>query len=446
MNILIKIWLNYLHSGTNITFTDKIILKKIKFINSFSLIGMLSTSIFAISNLLSNKITNGTLEILLIILCIINVICFRYTRNYKIAGKNIVFLMYCVLIVLLILGGVNRTGIYWFYTFPLIAFFLLGKRSGLFYTGVLYLITIVLYFLHNKNYIPSFAYSFIEIRQMLASLAAVTSLVYFYEKIREDTESELIQQEKDIWLKDIFDQQFVAAAAIQKSFIPQTINSDFIDIVGYYKPAMEIGGDYFDFFQFDEDRTGIIICDVAGKGIPAALIMTKIRTIIKTMPDLAQIKPGDLLDNLNRFLVNESMDSVFVTALYMIINRKTHTIEFSNAGHFPMTYCSKNKILQDAGGHPALPIGIMIKEDQYRNHELKVSQNDVLVLFTDGFTDMTKKGKYCIGWETVEQIIIENSINPAIEISESLIKELNSVTDNINNMDDISLIIVKIKQ
>jgi len=441
-----KIWKNYLNSGIKPDTSNKHFLKKIKFINAFSLVGISSALGFGFFNIRLGNQATGSAEIALSFLAIINLLYLRYSLNYKTAGRNILFLMYCVLLFLLLFGGVEHTGIFWYYTFPLLAFFLQGKKSGFFYTGLLYLLTALFYLLHDAGYIPLFAYTFIEIRQLFASLFAVTLLVYFYEKIREETEKELQLQEKDIWLKNIFDQQFVDAATIQKSFIPQTINSNFIDIVGYYKPAMEIGGDYFDFFPLDDERTGIIICDVSGKGIPAALIMAKIRTVIKTLPNINQLKPEDLLETLNCFLVNESMDSIFITALYMIVNRKTHTVEFSNAGHFPLTYFSKNKMISHEETTQGMPIGITVKENQYFNYQLNVEKGDILVLFTDGFTDMTQKCKNCISWEKVENLIIQNNELSASEISEKLIAEIKNNTDDRNQSDDISLIVVKIKQ
>jgi len=417
---------------------------QIKFLNYFSMVGIISTFLFALVHLNSGSKTVGYFEIVGVFLAIVNVLYFRLSLNYRLASFMLLFLMTILLVFLLVTGGFQGTGIYWFYTFPALAFFLKGKLHGFFYLLFLYLAVITGYSFHHYGLLSSFYYNFTEIRQLLSSLTAVSLLMYYYEKTKLENEMKIKQNEKEIVMKNIFDRQFEEAGEIQRTYIPQnTHHSEFMQISGYYKPAMEIGGDYFDIFPLNNNRTGAVICDVSSKGIPAALIMVKFRTMIKMMYDINSLKPSQVFSFLNKIIANEIVGHMFITSIYLIINQDTGEIEFANAGHLPMTiYSLKDKKIKTIHSVD-LPVGIS-QDQSYKDHNMKVEPGDVIVLYTDGINEMENQQEEMYGRERLHAQIIKYSAGSAKEISENLIKDLFHYSKGCTQKDDIALVVIKI--
>ena len=438
-----SMWLNFLTSGYGEAAGNEL-LNQIKLVNIFSAIGICSTGIFVIVHFFQGSMITAWVEATGITLATVNLIYFRISRNYRLASSVILFIMLLLFIFFLIYGGLMGTGIYWFYTFPVLAFFLKGKFHGSLYMLFFYSGTMTIYLLYHYGVINQLYYSFIEIRQMLSSLAAVSLLVYYYEKTRMQSEEKVIQAERTELIKSIFVQQIEEAGEIQKTYIPQKApQSRYMQIAGYYKPAMEIGGDYFDFFELDDNRTAIIICDVSSKGIPAALIMVKFRTMIKMTDDLKSIEPSQLLSDLNNIIANEIIDHMFITAIYLIINQKTGEVKFSNAGHLPITvYTAKDKKIKSIGSSD-MPIGILHGQ-KYKDHKFNLLSGDIIALYTDGITETFNQVQKMYTKDRLHSQLIEYANSSAEDISGHIIKDIAKYKKGAIQNDDIAMVIVKI--
>ncbi|MDH4198891.1 MAG: PP2C family protein-serine/threonine phosphatase [Spirochaetia bacterium] len=444
--MLMKIWQNFLNSGCNPKEVTDPVLNQIKFFNFFSLIGISSALFFGLAHLMYGDRNLGYFEVLGSFLAIINVLYFRKSLNFPLASSVILTSMIVLLILLLISGGFHGTGVYWFYTFPALAFFLKGKLRGFLYLFYLYLGVAVFYEFHNYGLISRFYYSSVEIRQLLSSLTAVSLLVFFYEKIKVDNEEKIKQSEKEIVMKNLFDQQFEIAGEIQRTYIPlDTMDSDFFEISSYYKPAMEIGGDYFDIFPLEGEKTGVIICDVSSKGIPAALIMVKLSTMLKMMSEVKSMDACGLLSSLNRNITNQMTNNMFITSIYLVINQIAGQIEFVNAGHLPMTiYSHKDKEIKTIHSKN-LPLGIS-EDEIYKNCVINVSNGDIIVLYTDGINEMQNLHNEMYGRKRLHEQIEKNSEATAKEISAIIIKDLFYFSKGAIQNDDIALMVIKIQK
>jgi serine phosphatase RsbU (regulator of sigma subunit) len=441
-----KIWNNFLSTGHENIKIDEILLNQIKFINYCCAVCILFTLAFGVINLLLGFMTSGYFEIATALLLTANIMYLRMSLNYQATSSFILLIMEVVLVFLLFTGGIEGTGIYWFYIFPPLAFFLKGNRRGFFYILFLYMAIIGGYFLYSYGLVSQFYYNFIEIRQLLSSLTALALLIYYYEKTKDANEEKLKKNEKDIVIKNIFDRQFEEAGEIQRTYIPRNIhNSEYMQVEGYYKPAMEIGGDYFDIFPLDEDRTGVIICDVSSKGIPAALIMVKFRTMIKMIFNLETYKPSQLFSYLNKIIAKEIVGHMFITSMYVVINTKTSEIEFANAGHLPLTiysFLEKEIITINSAD---LPIGIS-EGHQYKDRLRKVAPGDILVLYTDGINETINQNREMYGRERLHMQIKNHSQSSAKEISDNIINDIFHFNKGGNQKDDIALVVIKIEQ
>jgi PAS domain S-box-containing protein len=168
--------------------------KIVHFINIFSLIGMATVLIFGVVNLGAHEIVAGYSEIALGALTLLNMLCLRKSRQPEVATNVLLSIVLILMLALIISGGVDRTGIYWFSIFPIMAFFLKGKRAGALWVLALMAATLILMMLFQMNLVM-IRYSVVEIRQILVSLTVLSSFIYLYfEYIREHDQILLVTQ------------------------------------------------------------------------------------------------------------------------------------------------------------------------------------------------------------------------------------------------------------
>ena len=180
------------------------------------------------------------------------------------------------------------------------------------------------------------------------------------------------------------------AKTIQASMLPCTFpafpNRNEFDVFASMTPAKEVGGDFYDFFLIDPDHFAMVIADVSGKGVPAALFMVVSRTMIKNTA-LSGCSPAEILASVNNQLCENNEANMFVTVWIGILTISTGTIVCSNAGHeFPAirrngTY----ELIKDKHG---LVLGVM-EDMQYTEYEIKVEPGDQLFVYTDGVPEAT---------------------------------------------------------
>lgn len=199
--MLKELWRNFLTSGLSDE-ENSLVFLRVNFFNSVSLVGITSAVFFGLIHIHSGILRIGILEVTCGLIALINVFLLRWTGNVKLASTSQLSLMLIILCGLLISGGLHHTGIYWYYTYPALAFFLTGKHQGFFWLSGLYLLSIVIVILHHLHYIQYFPYSFVEIRQMLISLLAVSLLAFFYENVREANEIVIHKQNFELLKKN----------------------------------------------------------------------------------------------------------------------------------------------------------------------------------------------------------------------------------------------------
>lgn len=176
------------------------------------------------------------------------------------------------------------------------------------------------------------------------------------------------------------------ATRIQMSFLPSTFPQR-NDLAIYAKmiPAKEVGGDFYDFFFIDEYRLGLVIGDVAGKGIPAAIFMAMTRALIKATA--LRGGPGsNCIQTVNRILYLESMPNMFVTVFFGVFDTQTGDFEYCNAGHHPPLIIRKDgkvEALEYVGG---MALGITEKIE-YQSKSICLQPGETIFFFTDGLTE-----------------------------------------------------------
>jgi serine phosphatase RsbU (regulator of sigma subunit)/anti-sigma regulatory factor (Ser/Thr protein kinase) len=200
----------------------------------------------------------------------------------------------------------------------------------------------------------------------------------FIENLRAETEAkERIQSELRI------------ARDIQTSMLPRIFppfpERPELDIFAVMEPAKEVGGDFYDFFLIDDRRLGVLVGDVSGKGVPAALFMAICKTLLKTEA-LRGLPPDEVLARVNRILIPDNETLMFVTVFLLVLDLRTGEMSYANAGH-PAPLVSDG-----GGGFRRLdgPTGIVLgafESDAFRTTTTRLRPGDMVFLFTDGVTE-----------------------------------------------------------
>ena len=228
------------------------------------------------------------------------------------------------------------------------------------------------------------------------------------------------------------------ARTVQESFLPQHAP----EIVNYrfsahYTPAQEVGGDFYDFMRLDRVRTGIVIGDVSGKGVPAALYMAKLGSDLKTLA-FTEKDPAAALKKLNDLLAERSRRGMFATVLYLELDSESGRMTLSNAGHLPPIVKRSDgtvKRFSPAGGSP---LGIL-PGMEFGQETLLLGPGDTVVLYTDGIIEAMNARDELYGYERFEELIRKSPSDPDA-LKSAIIGDVNRFTGLSPQHDDMTLV------
>ena len=210
--------------------------------------------------------------------------------------------------------------------------------------------------------------------------------------------------------------------AVQRGFLPKEIpQMEGFEISGAWLPARSVGGDYFDVHAFSENKLGMSIADVSGKGMSAALLMSNLQAALKaTASD--EVPPEDLCRKVNRIICDNVSPDKFITAFYGLVDGSSHRLVFTNAGHNAPILARRDGSwlrLREGG----VPLGLFPSAD-YERGEVELAPGDRLVLFTDGVTEVSGAGAEEFGEERLLSVLLENRHLSAKELQERILAEV----------------------
>ncbi|MDD3146195.1 MAG: SpoIIE family protein phosphatase [Candidatus Riflebacteria bacterium] len=252
-------------------------------------------------------------------------------------------------------------------------------------------------------------------------------------------ETDSLLQEYD--QKKLIDDQLNMAREIQENLLPQTIPViSGMKINHINKPAAEVGGDYFDFFDLGKNRLGVVIADASGKNVPAAIIMTVFKTTLSTM-ELENLSAGEVLTRANRIIAKNITNDRFITAMYVIIDSVTGSVELASAGHNPAFVSSgrgHDLVLREKTVK-CLPLGIL-EDYEYQTITFSLSAGDLLLLYTDGVTEARDTDENEFGESRLKRFLARpRGKNPA----DDLLKEIQEFSRLAVQHDDITAVTVE---
>jgi serine phosphatase RsbU (regulator of sigma subunit) len=410
----------------------------------FSFIGGSFALVFGLIHLCNNNLGIGIVELVLGILSVLNLLLSRFAKKIELSGTLVLSFMFLLLFALIITGGMNKTGIYWIYTFPILAIFLKRKTRGFYWIATFILGVLGLAYAQYAQ-ILWLAYSLGELRQVIASFLAVTLLVYFYEKVREDNEVLIFASQRDQVKKELLELDLSFGQELQTSLIPVTaLDLDQVKVCGYYEPSLGVGGDYYDYFMVDKHKIALIIADVSGKGVSAAMLMVTIRTIFRTVFRNSQFSSNEIMKYLNQIFFEDIKYDQFSTVLIGIYDINTRELYYTSAGFGPLVYYSAQKKQIIEVPNQNLPIGIT-KNFVYEEAKVVLEPDDLLILFTDGIYEAMNQDRCEFSRQSFLNLIEQNvnyDVDEIINITRDILKNF---TKCYEYQDDRTLLLLKVK-
>jgi phosphoserine phosphatase RsbU/P len=247
--------------------------------------------------------------------------------------------------------------------------------------------------------------------------------------------------QREMVARERLEHEIQLARQIQQAFLPEKL-PDLIDweLAAKWKPAREVGGDFYDVFELPGRKIGLLIADVSDKGIPAALFMALTRTVIRASVHDSD-SPASVMKRVNEIIFRDNRESMFVTAIYGVLSLDSGAFVYTNAGHNPPIWISdlsnEPKYLNRTG--PALGV---IEDADILERAIKLKKGDSLLLYTDGLTEAFSPEGLNFGLENVVKAI--NSIN--FSSNQELLNYLESTLDAFTGVtplaDDLTLLAI----
>jgi len=234
------------------------------------------------------------------------------------------------------------------------------------------------------------------------------------------------------------------AWSIQQSLMPESCPQlQNFDVAAESAPAEEVGGDFYDFIPLPDGRWGVVIADVSGKGVPAALVMSLSRCLIRAY---SQDKPSvlDALQLANSFMLRDVRSDMFVTCFYAVIDPSRETVTYVNAGHNPplVTRSEGEVLMLQASG---TPLGILA-EDDMTEEVCRLGPGDVALMYTDGITEAASAYGEQFGVSRLRSVVRNVRQRPASEVAQRVLTAVRAFAGDQPQFDDMTLVVLKAQQ
>ncbi|NQT27832.1 SpoIIE family protein phosphatase [candidate division KSB1 bacterium] len=244
-------------------------------------------------------------------------------------------------------------------------------------------------------------------------------------------------------IKQRMEEDLRLAREIQRNLLPSVYPfGERFELVGYNLPSKEVGGDYYDFVSLPDNRLGIAIGDISGKGIPAALLMSNLQAALRVSASLAKTSK-DVIHQVNQQISQTTAPEKFATFFYGILDQKSLGLEYTNAGHNYPIHVRKGGecTLLKKGG---LVIGIY-PDTQYETGRISMTPGDALIMYTDGLTESLNPEEDEYGEERLLKLLEKINHLSAQQILDLILEEVVQFTQGQLYADDLTMVILKIK-
>lgn len=265
---------------------------------------------------------------------------------------------------------------------------------------------------------------------------AIEQIKFVHESQKEHSQLESLK-------KDLTTARDIQQYILPQVFPPFPEDIDNIDIFASMEAAKDIGGDFYDFFRIDADHIALVIADVCGKGIPAALFMAVSRTMIRAK-GMQGVSASECIAESNHLLASYSVDCMFVTVFYAIYNTQTGSVTYCNAGHNPPHLLKADGTVCELPQSKNTVVGAF-DDLNYFEESLQLNHGDTLVMFTDGVNEAINSSNEEFGNARLDNIIRGLSNASSQQIIESVKDGIKEFVDGAEQSDDITMLVLKRK-
>ncbi|HNV05160.1 MAG TPA: SpoIIE family protein phosphatase [Petrotogaceae bacterium] len=236
------------------------------------------------------------------------------------------------------------------------------------------------------------------------------------------------------------DEQLKLAKEIQESLLPKTLPTfEKIQLSTFYRSAFDVGGDYYDALKLSETKLFAILADVSGKGVPAALIMSSLKGVVRSKVENAA-DLGEVVNYINNFLSRSLPSDRFVTAIFVLVDSENKTLQVINAGHNESPFFIDGKFYSSKAG--GLPLGIL-EDNAYSPEKFEYTEDLVFFTYTDGLTEARNPKKDEYGWERLQSLMQLIKRDNTDVIVNSIIDSVDTFVENAEQHDDTTLLAIK---
>jgi predicted ester cyclase len=249
-----------------------------------------------------------------------------------------------------------------------------------------------------------------------------------------------VRLEQEIRERERIGQELRLARSIQQASLPKEVPTiEGWQVTPYYQSAREVGGDFYDFHLLSEGHVGLVVGDATGKGVPAALVMSSTRSMLRALAR-ASNSPGEVLEQINDLLVTDIPPNMFVTCFYAILDPKSGHLVYANAGH-DLPYVRRREGDCEELRARGMPLGLM-PEMNYEENEITLQASEAALFYSDGLVEAHNPKGEMFGFPRLQVLVAEHGEEKSLE--ETLLEELYSfVGEGWEQEDDITLLTLR---
>jgi phosphoserine phosphatase RsbU/P len=241
--------------------------------------------------------------------------------------------------------------------------------------------------------------------------------------------------------KERLEREMHLAAQIQRQILPK--GSPVVpgyELLGWYRPARQVGGDYYDLFRREDGQVGLVVGDVSGKGMPAALMVSTLHSGLRLLRDQADFGPG-MLERLNRHVVESSAANKFITLLITELDPATGALQYMNAGHNPGILLRRDGAAEELspGG---VPLGLL-PGARFRSGVVELSPGDLVCLYTDGITEAASPEDEEFGMVRLIDLLRAWRDRPLEAVVEAILQAVGELSQGLPQGDDQTLVLLR---
>jgi serine phosphatase RsbU (regulator of sigma subunit) len=246
--------------------------------------------------------------------------------------------------------------------------------------------------------------------------------------------------EQETRARERVEQDLRVARSIQQASLPKEVPElEGWQIAPYYQPAREVGGDFYDFFELEDGRVGVVVGDATGKGVPAALVMASARSMLRAVAQTSN-SPGDVLRRVNDPLVTDIPPNMFVTCFYAILEPMSGSLTYANAGH-DLPYLDRNGEAEELRA-TGMPLGLMPGMG-YEEKQTILEAGQAALLYSDGLVEAHDPKGEMFSFPRLRALVAEHAAEER-SLGDFLMEELFSfVGEGWEQEDDITLLTLR---